>query len=78
LNVSPRGRISVLNVGQVRETVRLGSNDNRELSVVHQPKTERVNDPSHSEIENLKPDQELIAELVLRAVLEHHPARPQD
>jgi hypothetical protein len=48
------------------------SQDRRNLKVLHNPE---VNDPSHSGIYNLKPDYELIAELILQTVLEAYPAR---
>jgi hypothetical protein len=70
--VGTRAKIAVPNVGEVREKVRLGSPDKRNIDVLHDPKPE---DPSHSEIYNLKLDNELIAELILEVVCETYSAR---
>ena len=70
--VAAGAKIAVLRVGEIRQKVLMGSQDRRNLKVLHSPE---VNDPSHSEIYNLKPDYELIAELILQTVLEAYPAR---
>jgi len=72
LNVKPRAKIAVLNVGNVRNKVLSESQDRRNLEVLHNPST---NDPSHSGIYNLKQDDELIAELILETVRESYSAR---
>lgn len=72
LNVGLRARIAVLNVGEVREKVLAESQDSRNLEVLHDPSED---DPSHSGVYNLRPDGELIAELILQAVCETYPAR---
>ena len=71
-SVGTRAEIAVLNVGEVREKVRLGSPDRRNIDVLHDPMPE---DPSHSGIYNLKPDNELIAELILETIRETYSAR---
>jgi hypothetical protein len=71
-NVGARAKIVVLNVGEVCEKVLTESPDGRNLEVLHDP---LVNDQSHSEIYNLKQDDELIAELILETVREAHSAR---
>ena len=62
--VSPTARIAVLNVGKAKNIV-LESEDRRNLKFKHEPLKE---DPSHSSIYNLKPDCEMIAELILSVV----------
>jgi hypothetical protein len=70
--VSKASRIAVLNVGTTCNTVFEQSPDNRRIVVHHQP--DLPNDPSHSEVFNLRDDDELIAELIRRTVQENHPA----
>jgi len=70
--VAAGAKIAVLKVGEIRQKVLMESQDRRNLKVLHNPE---VNDPSHSGIYNLKPDYELIAELILQTVLEAYPAR---
>lgn len=70
--VAAGAKIAVLNVGDVRKKVFAESQDRRDLKLLHDPE---VNDPSHSVIDNLKPDYELIAELILQTVREDYPAR---
>lgn len=65
LDIKPGAKIAVLNVGEVREKVLTGSKDNRNLAVLHNPE---INDQSHSEIYNLRNDNEWIAELILETV----------
>ena len=67
-----RAKISVLNVGEVRQKVLTESPDGRNLEVIHDP---LIDDPSHSGIYNLKQDDELIAELILETVREAYSAR---
>jgi len=64
--------IAVLNVGKVREKVRREHPEGRNLGVLHDPTS---NDPSHSGIYHLNPDNVLIAELILQLVDERYPAR---
>jgi len=73
--VGANAKIAVLNVGEVRGKVLTESEDRRNLEVLHDPKEDEPSDPSHSGIYNLKPDDELIAELILETVLEDYPAR---
>jgi len=75
LNVGARAKIAVLNVGEVRQKVLTESPDGRNLEVIHDPLDTLIVDPSHSEIDNLKQDGELIAELILETVREAHSAR---
>jgi len=74
LDIRPKARIAVLNVGEVCEKVKTGSPDKRNLDVLHDPEKA---DPSHSGIYNMRPDNELIAELILQTVCESeiYPAR---
>lgn len=75
-SVGIRAKIAVLNVGVVRYKVLTGSEDSRNLEVLHDPDYgPDINDPSHSGIYNLKQDDELIAELILETVLESYSAR---
>jgi len=73
--VGASARTAILNVGEVRRKVRTESPDRRNLEVLHDPIPH--SDQSHSAIYNLKHDDELIAELILEAVLEDYPAREQ-
>ena len=73
--VGANAKIAVLNVGDVREKVLTESGDRRNLEVLHDPIEDEPSDPSHSGIYNLKPDDELIAELILETILESYPAR---
>lgn len=76
-SIGARARLAVLNVGGVRNKVRSGTMDNRNLEVVHTPIVDTDETDTHSEIHNMRPDHELIAELILEAVLETYPARRQ-
>jgi hypothetical protein len=74
LDVRPRAKIAVLNVGDVRNKVLTESQDRRNLEVLHDP--EEPVDPSHSGIYNLKQNDEIeIAELILKTVRESYSAR---
>ena len=72
LHVKKASRIAVLNVGITCNTVFEQSPDNRRIVVYHQP--DLPDDPSHSEVLNLRDDDELIAELIQRTVQENYPA----
>ncbi len=72
LHVSVNAKLAVLNIGKMKKYVATESLDRRNLQIRHTPST---NDPSHSGIFNVKPDQELIAELILETVQETYPAR---
>lgn len=63
--------IGVLNVWEVREKVLTESLDRRNLEILHNP---QLNDTSHSGIFNLKDDDILIAELILKIVRETYPS----
>jgi len=73
--IGAKAKIAILNVGEVREKVKTETDDNRNLEVLHEPIKDDPPDPSHSEIYNLKPDQEFIAELIRETVQEDYPAR---
>jgi hypothetical protein len=73
LSVSMNARIAILNVGEMRNIVRTESPDNRNIEVLHDPIPD--GDQSHSGIYNLKPDNELIAELIVEVIRENLPAR---
>jgi hypothetical protein len=75
LKVGTGARIAALNVGDMRAEVLAESPDRRNLRVLHDPQYGTVNDPSHSGIHGLKPDDELIAELILETVRETYFAR---
>ncbi len=72
LTVGARAKTAILNVGEVRKKILTKSPDGRNLEVLHDP---LINDLSHSEIYNLKQDDELIAELILETVYESYSAR---
>lgn len=74
LNLSSRAKIAVLNVGDLKKYVYLESADNRKLDVIHNPILEPHPDPSHSEICNLRPDYDVIADLLADIVQEDYPA----
>lgn len=73
LNVSSKSKIVVVNVGLARKKVSVESDDRRNLLFKHDPSKE---DPSHSGIFNLKPDDEMIAELILSVVDQEHHVYP--
>lgn len=75
LTVGASAMIAVLNVGEIRLIVREESQDNRNLEVLHDPI--KNGDQSHSEVCNLKPDDQLIAELILEVIQETYTARHQ-
>jgi len=75
LSVSMNARIAILNVGEMRKMVRTESPDNRNIEVLHDPIPD--GDLSHCGIYNLKPDNEFIAELIIEAIRENHPARSE-
>lgn len=70
LKVAASAIIGVLNVWEVREKVFTESLDRRNLEFLHDP---QLNDTSHSGIFNLKDDDILIAELILKIVRETYP-----
>ena len=70
--VGRNARIVVLNAGQTCAAVYAGTQDERVLDILHIP---LKGDPSHSGIYNMRPDQELIAELIRETVRETHQAR---
>ncbi len=71
--VSTNARIAILNVGEVRNIVYTETQDHRDIKIIHDPILD--GDQSHSEIYNMKQDNEFIAELILEVLLENHPAR---
>jgi len=75
LRVGAKAKITVLNVGAVHEKVLMESLDRRNLEFVHEPEDFPVPDPSHSAIYNIRPDNVMIAELILQLVNETYPAR---
>ena len=70
--VGSKAKIAVLNVGEVCTKVLKESPDNRNLEVLHDP---QENDQSHSGIYNLRQNDEAIAELIRKTVLETCSAR---
>ena len=75
ITVRAGARIAILNVGVVKTKVQRESPDGRLLRVLHDP--EEPDDPSHSGIYELRPDNELVAELIAQVVQEKYPARAQ-
>jgi len=71
--VGATARFATLNCGEVRTHVRSETGDTRELHV--RPEPERPHDPSHSGIYGLRPDDDLIADLIAEVVQETYPAR---
>lgn len=69
-------RLAVLDMGQLRSTVRNNSQDTCELSVKHEPETDPTHpaDLSHSGIHGVPPDDNTVPELLARIVLEAHRA----
>jgi hypothetical protein len=75
-SVGAGAKIAILNVGRMRAWVRGNSPDQRNLEARHEPLLEgNAQDPSHSGIFNIRYDDELIAELIVQAISESHPAR---
>lgn len=80
-NVSANARIAVLNVGQVISEVQNESEDGRVLEIIHTPflpgTSGLTEDPSHAEVINMRPDEELIAEIIAECVHESlYPPKP--
>jgi len=74
-SIGLRAKIAVLNVGNIRTKVQQETTNNRNLDVIHFPLIDDDEEDSHSEIRNMRPDEELIAELIAETVLETFPAR---
>jgi hypothetical protein len=72
LTIAAFGRIAILNVGNTRRHVLNNTPDRRILTVLHEPEK---NDPSHSGIYGLKPDDMFIGELIAEQIEEVYPAR---
>ena len=72
LTLSSKGKIAVLNVGDIIKHVFKKSPDNRVLNILHEPEE---NDPSHSGIYGFKHDDLLISYLIAEAILETYPAQ---
>lgn len=70
--VSAGAHFAVLNVGGLRRSVADGCPDCGPLTVTHTPE---ANDDSHSGIFGIERNDELVAELLLEAVLDTHLAR---
>lgn len=73
LRVKVKARIAVLNVGITKENVKTESPDRRNLEFKHDSDNE--DDPSHSGIYNMRPDNDMIAALILQSGYEAYPAR---
>jgi hypothetical protein len=73
--VPATAQIAILNVGTVRTKVSSESPDQRSLPILHEPMEEEPTDPSHAGIYNIRPDDEIIAELIREIIQENHPAR---
>ena len=71
LDVRAKAKLAVLNVGEMSNKVKNESPDRRSLYVLHEKDN---NDPSHSGIYNLKPDNESIANLIFKTILESYSA----
>ena len=72
LNLAPRAKFAVLNVGNVINYVRENGPDNRALSVFHEPEED---DPSHSGIHGYGFEDDWVADLIAEVVQETHPAK---
>jgi len=72
LNVKAKAKLAVLNVGKMSNKVKNESPDRRSLYALHEKEN---NDPSHSGIYNLKPDNESIANLIFKTILDSYSAR---
>ncbi len=76
-NIGATAKLAVLNVGIARASVVQYSHDLRDLAFRHEPELEQgmPPDPSHSDIQGLLEDDNLIAELLAKAVAEVHRSR---
>ncbi len=72
LRLQPGSKFAVMNVGNVKKRVSEETTDRRRLEIVHTPS---LKDPSHSQISNLDPDNEFIAELIVQTVIEVYSAK---
>lgn len=75
--IGATARLAVLNVGAARASVAQHSYDLRNLSFRHEPEMELSApvDPSHSGIHGLLEDDNLVADLLAKAVTESHSPR---
>lgn len=75
--VAAGAQIAILNVGRTRGYVLNAALDSRDLKFVHDPidNSGVAPDPSHSGIHNCEPDNMMIAELIIQAIVDLHPAR---
>ena len=76
------GRLARLKLGQVTREIAVGTDGNREVSVIHDPLDAEegwIADPSHALMTNVPdedhPDGELVGDLIAKRVLEPFPAR---
>ena len=67
-----KARFGVLNTGEVKEHVLSRSPDGRKLSILHEPLDD---DSSHSGINGLAFDDELIGDLIAEKVIKSYPAK---
>jgi hypothetical protein len=72
LTVRAKSKIAILNIGNIKGKIFTESIDRRKIDVLHGPED---NDYSHCGIYNLKPDDELIAELIRESILDEYSAR---
>lgn len=72
LDVRAKAKLAVLNVGEMCNKVKTESPDRRSLDVLHEQEND---DQSHSGIYNLRPDNESIANLIFKTILESYSAR---
>ncbi len=72
--IGASARLAVLNVGSAREIVTGLTDEPRRLSFRHEPEAppDAADDPSHSGIHGIREDDNLVAELLARSVLESH------
>ena len=61
-SIGAKAKIAILNVGNIRTHVRNETMDNRILDVIHSPFIDDDENDTHSEIRNMRPDEEMIAE----------------
>jgi len=79
LNVKKNARIAVLNAGEVYRKVQREASVKRNFDILHDPIEDEDdpsnNDPSHSGIYGLRPNNEEIAELICETDPKIYPAR---
>lgn len=76
MRLGATAKFAVHQVGKIREHIRSETTDVRELRVLHEPIDEGdIKDLSHCGVYDMRPDADLIADLVAQIINETYPAK---